>query len=123
MTQREDGEFVREEPRRRNGGGGSGFAGFLLGGLLGAGAMLLLAPQSGRQTREEVRQGALDLRDRTNTTVRSKVEEAKIKAQQLTADARQKAEELKEQGKDVAADQLDRAAAAAQNAKRAIRGS
>jgi gas vesicle protein len=44
---------------------------FLWGALLGAGAALLLAPRSGRQTREDIRSGALRLRDRAEDAVRS----------------------------------------------------
>jgi gas vesicle protein len=43
---------------------------FLWGALIGAGAALLLAPRSGRQTRDEIRTGALRLRDRAEDAVR-----------------------------------------------------
>jgi len=39
--------------------------GLLIGGLVGAGAMLLFAPRSGRQTRALIYQGRIQLRDRT----------------------------------------------------------
>jgi gas vesicle protein len=42
-------------------GGGALLAGLMIGGLVGAGTMLLLAPQSGKRTRQEIQQGALDL--------------------------------------------------------------
>jgi gas vesicle protein len=44
---------------------------FLWGALLGAGAALLLAPRSGRETRDEIRAGAFRLRDRAEDAVRS----------------------------------------------------
>jgi gas vesicle protein len=44
---------------------------FLWGALLGAGAALLLAPLSGRETRDELRSGALRLRDRAEDAVRN----------------------------------------------------
>jgi gas vesicle protein len=44
---------------------------FLWGALLGAGTALLLAPRSGRETRDEIRAGALRLRDRAEDAVRS----------------------------------------------------
>lgn len=44
---------------------------FLWGALLGAGAALLLAPRSGRETRDDIRAGALRLRDRAEDAVRS----------------------------------------------------
>ena len=40
-----------------------GFGGFLLGLLVGAGAALLLAPQSGEETREALRERGRKLRD------------------------------------------------------------
>ena len=39
--------------------------GFLIGGLVGFGAMLLLAPRPGSQTRGHIRQKSTELRDRT----------------------------------------------------------
>ncbi|HEX7630446.1 MAG TPA: YtxH domain-containing protein [Candidatus Methylomirabilis sp.] len=45
---------------------GSGFAlGFILGGALGASLALLFAPESGRRTRERIRDLAADVRDKT----------------------------------------------------------
>jgi gas vesicle protein len=52
---------------RRSGGASA----FLLGALAGAAAALLFAPGSGRQTRDELRAGALRLRDRAEDAVRS----------------------------------------------------
>lgn len=43
---------------------------FIWGALLGAGAALLLAPRSGRETRDELRAGALRMRDRAEDAVR-----------------------------------------------------
>lgn len=51
---------------RRSGSFGS----LVLGALLGAGAALLLAPRSGRETRDEIRAGALRMRDRAEDAVR-----------------------------------------------------
>lgn len=51
---------------RRSGGAGA----FLWGALLGAGAALLLAPRSGSATRENIRSGALRLRERAEDAVR-----------------------------------------------------
>ncbi len=44
---------------------GSLFLSFLLGGVVGAGLALLLAPQSGRQTREKIREFAGEVKDKT----------------------------------------------------------
>jgi gas vesicle protein len=41
-------------------------AGILIGGLAGAVTMLLLAPQSGKDTRRQIRGKSIELRDRTS---------------------------------------------------------
>jgi gas vesicle protein len=43
---------------------GSFVAGFLIGGLIGAGVALLLAPQSGEETREMLRERGIELKNR-----------------------------------------------------------
>jgi gas vesicle protein len=47
-------------------GSGSVLLSFLLGGVVGAGLALLLAPQSGRETRQKIRELSDDIRERTN---------------------------------------------------------
>lgn len=44
---------------------GSLFLSFLLGGAVGAGLALLLAPQSGRETRQKIREAAEGVKDLT----------------------------------------------------------
>jgi len=46
-------------------GAGSIFLSFLLGGLVGAGFALLLAPQSGRETRQKIRELSEEAREKT----------------------------------------------------------
>lgn len=48
---------------------GSLFLSFLLGGVVGAGLAFLLAPQSGRETREKIREMADDVKDKTASYV------------------------------------------------------
>jgi len=45
-------------------GASSTFLAFLLGGLMGAGLALLLAPKSGKDTRLKIREAAEDIRER-----------------------------------------------------------
>jgi gas vesicle protein len=51
---------------REEGGYGNGsiLLSFLLGGLVGAGVALLLAPQSGRETRQKIRDLTDDIREK-----------------------------------------------------------
>lgn len=117
-------------------------AGIVIGGLAGAGAALLFAPQSGRETREQIQQKTIELRDRTTETVGHAVEDVKAKTQQLTADVQakthqltadvqakthkiatdvqHKVETMQHQGQEVLAEQLDHVAAAAQAGRDAI---
>jgi gas vesicle protein len=71
-------------------GGGEFFAGLIIGGLVGAAIALLMAPQSGEQTRAQLRDASLELKDRANETIA----EARDKAEAITADARRRAEEI-----------------------------
>lgn len=115
-TKNEEIEYVEKQPSRAK----SLLTGLFVGGLVGAGTVLLLAPQSGSETRAEVRLGAIHLRDRTTETVKGKVEQARSKANQIKTDVQVKAEDLQHQGKDLLAKQLDRVAQAAQAGKKAI---
>lgn len=76
-------------------------AGLLVGGLAGAGAMLLLAPQSGKKTRTQIQQKSIQLRDQTVKTVESAVTHARHKAHQFTAGVHKQAEALKQRGQDM----------------------
>ena len=66
MSDKDDAQYVLIE---RDGGGS--FGSFVWGAALGAGLALLLAPRSGRQTRNEIRAGVQKLRDRAEDTIRS----------------------------------------------------
>ena len=79
--------------------------GLLLGGVTGAMAMLLLAPQSGKETRAQIQQKTIELRDQTVKTVEGAVTQARGKARQITDDVRQQAGELQQRGQDVVDEQ------------------
>ena len=98
-------------------------AGFVIGGLVGAGAALLFAPQPGEKTRTELQHGALELRDRTQETVKETITQAKSKANQIKQEVQIKAGEIQHQGKDLLAKQLDRVSQAAVAGKKAIQES
>jgi gas vesicle protein len=71
-------------------GGGEFFAGLIIGGLVGAAVALLMAPQSGEETRAQIRDVSLELKERADETVA----ETREKAEAITADARRRAEEI-----------------------------
>jgi len=94
--------------------------GIVVGGLIGATAMLLLAPRSGEEIRSEIKDKAVDLRDRTTETVKDKVSQAVSKAGHLRGDLKGKAKDLKGIGQDMLVEQLDRASEALEAAKKAL---
>jgi gas vesicle protein len=79
---------------------GAFFIGFVVGGLTGAVAALLLAPQSGEETRGIIKERAIELRDKTNESFG----DAYSKAEAAAKEAVQRAEELLNQAKERAAE-------------------
>ena len=90
--------------------------GMLIGGLAGAVTMLLLAPQSGKDTRKQIQEKGVELRDRTTELVEDTMAQVRTKANKLTAD-------LKDRGQEIAVTQLDHVSEAAQAGKKAIQSS
>jgi gas vesicle protein len=92
----------------RDGDFGAFLAGFVIGGLVGAAVALLLAPQSGTETRGIIRERSIELKDKAAEKAfeaRSKAEElaaeARSKAEELATEARHRAEEIKLKGEEV----------------------
>lgn len=80
---------------------GAFLSGLIIGGLVGAAVALLLAPQSGEETRELIRDKSIELKDRAAETA----EEARIKAEAAAAEARARADHLAHDAK-LKADEL-----------------
>lgn len=81
-------------------------AGFLIGSLAGAIAMLLLAPQSGKETRKQIGQRGIELRDDATEMMDDAVTQMHTSANKFVSGGRKKLTDLKE----LASDQLDRVA-------------
>ena len=79
-------------------------AGVVLGGLVGAAAALLLAPQPGDETREQLREKSIELKDRMI---------------ELSDEARKKAAELQAEGRTVVEGQTARVKEAIEEGKKA----
>ena len=94
--------------------------GIVVGGLIGATAMMLLAPRSGEEMRAEIKDKALDLRDRTTEGVRDRVSQVVSKAEHLKGGIKGKSEDLKHRSQDVLIEQLDRVSEAVEAAKKAL---
>ncbi len=69
---------------------GAFFAGVLIGGLVGAAVALLLAPQTGEETRKQLTKTSEDLRDRAQDVI----EDARERAEATIADSRRRAERI-----------------------------
>lgn len=74
---------------------GSFVVGFIVGGLVGAAVALLLAPQTGEETRSDLLRKGVELRERGE----SALHEARLRAEELAAEA---SEWTKHTGEEVA---------------------
>ena len=82
--------------------------------------MLLFAPQSGQETRDQIEEKAIELRDETTKNVKKALTKVRSKADKLTADVQDKAGELKQLGQDKLVEQLDKVSAALDTGKTAV---
>ena len=95
----------------------------LVGGLAGAITMILLAPRSGKDTRMQMKEKSIELRDRTTEMVEDTVAQVRSNADKLAANGREKMKELKHQGQELAVEQLERVSAVVDAAKTAVKNS
>lgn len=86
--------------------------GLLIGGLAGAAAAMLYAPQSGDDTRQMIRNTALDAKVRAQDTlqkaqdqVSSTVDDVQQRVSSMTDEMRSKASKLKDVGSDMMQEQ------------------
>lgn len=76
-------------------------AGLLLGALVGAGAMLLLAPRAGKQTRSKIQKQGAKLREQAADSMEEIVTTAGDKAHQVTDTVQQGVGELQQHAQDM----------------------
>ncbi len=91
---------------------GAFMAGFIIGGLVGAATALLLAPQSGEETRTIIRDKSIELKEKATDTgaeARARAEaalkEAQARYDEITRQAKEKTEELLQRGQVVLEEQ------------------
>lgn len=97
--------------------------GLLVGGLAGAVAMLLLAPQSGKKTRKQIEEKSIELRDRTTDLVEDTMSQVRSRANKIMTSGRKNIKELKHQGQELAVEQLEHVSDAVKAGKKAIQSS
>jgi len=80
---------------------GAFFSGFVIGGLVGAAVALILAPQSGEETRALMREKSIEIKERgeagwqeAQERARHAADDAKARAAEVAAEVRSKAEEI-----------------------------
>jgi gas vesicle protein len=76
-------------------------AGLLMGGLIGAGTMLLMAPQSGKRARAQIQHESVELRNQVTGTVEGVVAQVRGKARRVTAAVRKQTKALEQRGQDM----------------------
>jgi gas vesicle protein len=94
----------------------------LLGSLAGAGAMLLLAPQSGKKTRAQIQRKSRELRDQTVEAVEDMMAQARLNANQFTADVYEQAEGLQQRGQELFDEERERLSTVVEAGKNAVHG-
>ncbi len=78
--------------------------GFIIGGLTGAAISLILAPQSGEETREILRDRAIELRDKAQETAQV----AREQVGSTAGEVRNRAGELAQRGQVIVEEQRNR---------------
>ena len=97
--------------------------GMLVGALAGAATVLLFAPQSGEDTRTQIKEKGIELRDQATEMAESVVSQLRTDGHKFNILGRRKARNLLKQGQELVVEQLDHVSDAAQAGKKAIRAS
>lgn len=104
-----------------SGSTGAFFAGLVLGGLLGAGTMLLLAPQSGKDTRGQIQEEGFELLDQVTETVEDVTKQARDTGRSLAADLQKQGKRLGKRGRAAVEAQADIVTQVVEEEQKAIR--
>lgn len=89
--------------------------GLLLGSVAGAGAMLLMAPQSGKKTRKQIQRKGRKMHKQTAKTIEHGVN-------QVTTSIQKQVEDLQQRGQDVVDEQIERWEPVIEAGKTAVQG-
>ena len=104
---------------------GAFLVGFIIGGLTGAAVSLLLAPQSGTETRALIKEKAIEIGDKASETYEDAVAraeaaaaEARARADEWAKIARERGDELQHRGQVVLEEQRSRITNVIENARK-----
>jgi len=108
---------------------GAFLAGFFIGGMIGAAVALLLAPQSGEDTRTLIREKSIELKDKATETAdealqraEKTLEEARTRAETAYQEAMHRAEEFAQMTKDRATSLQERGTVVLEEQKSRLEG-
>jgi gas vesicle protein len=83
------------------------FTGFLIGGTAGAVISLMLAPQSGKETRDQIEQKGIEILNSAAESADKVVEQVRETGKQVSTDVRRKAGDLTRRGQEMIDEKLE----------------
>ncbi len=86
-----------------------------MGGLSGTAVLLLLAPQSGKKTRDQIQAKGIELRDEATETADNAVAQVRRKSQQISTEVGETVGELKRRGQKLIDEQREHLSAVLAN--------
>ena len=95
---------------------GAFLIGFIIGGLTGAAISLIIAPQSGEETREYLRERAIELREKAQETAQTTVDQVGSTAEEVRA----RAGDVRQRGQVMLEEQRNRLSNKVQNLRSSI---
>lgn len=81
---------------------------FVIGGLIGAAVALLMAPQSGEETRDMIRSKSMEIRDKAVDTAQDTRDRASKTIGDVAKQTKDRASKLSRRGQDMVSEQKDR---------------
>lgn len=87
-----------------NGDSGAFMVGFVMGALVGAAAAILMAPQSGEETRRQIREKGVELKSQAEDELRAAIARAEEAAEQARARITELQAELEARGVEMVED-------------------
>ena len=76
--------------------------GFMIGGLVGAATALLLAPQSGEETRTIILDKSTEVKTKASESATKAMQDARVRAEDFAATAKERAQSVQKKGSDKA---------------------